>query len=156
MRVDRIIAISTRLRKRYRGLFRGTGVGRKQRFLRYRSMQLPYTECRKKHDSCAGENNCQEGRPDPASATPARHYNEPLSGHFGSPWNASMTSKILIVVFLIAIVWNLGAGMYYMMTDKGDSDRTLKALTKRIALSVLLIVLIIIGMLTGYIQPHGL
>lgn len=67
-----------------------------------------------------------------------------------------MLSKILIVVFLIAIVWNLGAGMYYMMTDKGDSDRTLKALTKRIALSVVLIVLIIIGILTGYIQPHGL
>ena len=67
-----------------------------------------------------------------------------------------MTSKILIVVFLIAIVWNLGAGMYYMMTDKGGSDRTVKALTKRIALSVLLIILIMIGLLTGYIQPHGL
>ena len=67
-----------------------------------------------------------------------------------------MISKILIVAFLIAIVWNLGAGMYYMMTDKGGSDRTVKALTKRIALSVLLIVLIIIGLLTGYIQPHGL
>ena len=66
-----------------------------------------------------------------------------------------MTSKILIVVFLIAIVWNLGAGMFYMMTDKGGSDRTVKALTKRIALSVLLIVLIIIGMLTGFIPPHG-
>ena len=67
-----------------------------------------------------------------------------------------MTSKILIVVFLIAIVWNLGAGLYYMMTDKGGTDRTVKALTRRIGLSVLLIVLIIIGMLTGYIQPHGL
>ena len=67
-----------------------------------------------------------------------------------------MTSKILIVVFLIAIVWNLGAGLYYMMTDKGGTDRTVKALTRRIGLSVLLIVLIIIGMVTGYIQPHGL
>ncbi|MBX3698524.1 MAG: twin transmembrane helix small protein [Dokdonella sp.] len=67
-----------------------------------------------------------------------------------------MTSKILIVVFLIAIVWNLGAGLFYMMTDKGGTDRTVKALTRRIGLSVLLIVLIIIGMLTGYIQPHGL
>lgn len=67
-----------------------------------------------------------------------------------------MTSKILIVVFLIAIVWNLGAGLYYMMTDKGGTDRTVKALTRRIGLSVLLIVLIIIGMLTGIIQPHGI
>ena len=67
-----------------------------------------------------------------------------------------MLSKILIVVFLIAIVWNLGAGLYYMMTDKGGSDRTVKALTRRIGLSVLLIVLIIIGIATGVIQPHGL
>ena len=67
-----------------------------------------------------------------------------------------MLGKILIVVFLIAIVWNLGAGLYYMMTDKGGSDRTVKALTRRITLSVVLIVLIIIGMLTGIIQPHGI
>jgi hypothetical protein len=67
-----------------------------------------------------------------------------------------MTSKILIVVFLIAIVWNLGAGLYYMMTDKGGSNRTVKSLTWRIGLSVLLIALIAIGMATGYITPHGL
>jgi hypothetical protein len=67
-----------------------------------------------------------------------------------------MLSKILIVVFLVAIVWNLGAGLYYMMTDKGGSDRTVKALTRRIGLSVLLIVLIAIGIATGIIQPHGL
>ena len=63
---------------------------------------------------------------------------------------------LLIVAFLIAIVWNLGAGLYYMMTDKGRSNRTVKALSWRIGLSVLLIVLIIIGMLTGIIQPHGI
>ena len=69
--------------------------------------------------------------------------------------NRAMGSKILIVVFLIAIVWNLGAGLYYMMTDKGGSNRTVKSLTWRIGLSVLLITLIAIGMLTGYITPHA-
>lgn len=67
-----------------------------------------------------------------------------------------MLSKIVIVVFLVAILWNLGAGLYYMMTDKGGSDRTVKALTRRIGLSVLLIVLIGIGIATGIIQPHGI
>lgn len=67
-----------------------------------------------------------------------------------------MLSKILIVVFLVAIIYNLGAGLYYMFTDKGGSDRMVKALTRRIALSVTLIVLVIIGILTGIIQPHGL
>jgi succinate dehydrogenase/fumarate reductase cytochrome b subunit len=69
----------------------------------------------------------------------------------------SDTLKTLVIVaFMIVIVWNLGAGMYYMMVDKGGSDRTVKALTKRIALSVGLIVLVIIGILTGVVQPHGI
>ncbi|WP_440225464.1 twin transmembrane helix small protein [Dokdonella sp. MW10] len=67
-----------------------------------------------------------------------------------------MLSKIVIVVFLVAIVWNLGAGLYYMITDKGGSNRTVNALTRRIGLSVALIVLILIGIATGIIQPHGI
>ena len=67
-----------------------------------------------------------------------------------------MLGKIVIVLFLIAILYNLGAGLYYMMTDKGRSDRTVKALTRRIGLSVLLIILVVIGILTGVIQPHGI
>lgn len=67
-----------------------------------------------------------------------------------------MASTILILLFFAAIIYNLGAGLYFMMTDKGDSDRTLKALTRRIALSVVLIVLVIIGIWTGLIRPHGI
>ena len=66
-----------------------------------------------------------------------------------------MLGKILIVGFLIAIIYNLGAGLYYMFTDKGGSDRMVKALTRRIGLSILLIVLLAIGIFTGIIQPHG-
>ena len=71
------------------------------------------------------------------------------------PESIAMLSKILIVGFLVAIVYNLGAGMYYMFTDKGGSDRMVKALTRRIGLSVLLIALLIIGIFSGIIQPHG-
>jgi len=67
-----------------------------------------------------------------------------------------MLSKILIIVFLAAIVYNLGAGLYFMMTDKGQTNRTVKALTRRIGLSVLLIILVIVGILTGLIKPHGI
>ncbi len=65
-------------------------------------------------------------------------------------------TKIIIVAFLIVIIYNLGAGMYYMMTDKGKTDRTVKALTWRIGLSVALILLIILGIATGVIKPHGI
>ena len=62
---------------------------------------------------------------------------------------------LLIVAFLIAIVWNLGAGLYYMMTDKGESKRTVNALTKRIAISVVLILLLVLSIKMGWIVPHG-
>lgn len=66
-----------------------------------------------------------------------------------------MLSKVLILLFLAAILYNLGAGLYFMMADKSGSDRVLKALTRRIGLSVLLIVLVIIAIATGLIKPHG-
>ena len=66
-----------------------------------------------------------------------------------------MLQKLIIVAFLVVIVYNLGAGLYYMMTDKSKTDRTVKALTRRIALSVALILLIILGIFTGVIKPHG-
>jgi small neutral amino acid transporter SnatA (MarC family) len=62
---------------------------------------------------------------------------------------------LLIVAMLLLIVWNLGAGLYYMVVDKGTTNRTVNSLTKRIALSVALIVLVIAGIGTGVIQPHG-
>jgi succinate dehydrogenase/fumarate reductase cytochrome b subunit len=62
---------------------------------------------------------------------------------------------LLIIAFLILIVWNLGAGLYYLLVDKGQSKRTVNALTKRIGLSVLLILIIIVSIKMGWIQPHG-
>lgn len=62
---------------------------------------------------------------------------------------------LIIVGFLALILYNLGAGLYYMLTDKGTSKRTVNALTKRIALSVVLILLVCAGIATGHIEPHG-
>ena len=62
---------------------------------------------------------------------------------------------LVALVFLGVIVYNLGAGLYFMITDKGGSDRMVKALTRRIALSVALILLVLIGIATGHVQPHG-
>ena len=62
---------------------------------------------------------------------------------------------LLIIAFLILIVWNLGAGLYYMLVDKSESKRTVNALTRRIALSVGLILLVVLAIKMGWIQPHG-
>ena len=62
---------------------------------------------------------------------------------------------LLIVAFLIVILWNLGAGLYYMLVDKGETKRTVNALTKRIALSVALFLLLVLSIYMGWIEPHG-
>ena len=63
---------------------------------------------------------------------------------------------VLIVGVLILIVWNLGQGLYYMLADRGQSKRTVNALTRRIALSVALILFIILAIYMGWITPHGI
>jgi succinate dehydrogenase/fumarate reductase cytochrome b subunit len=66
-----------------------------------------------------------------------------------------MLQKLIIVAFMVVIIYNLGAGLYYMISDKGKTDRTVNALTRRIALSVALFLLIMLGVWSGVIQPHG-
>ena len=63
---------------------------------------------------------------------------------------------LLIVGFLGVILYHLGAGLYYMLVDKGASKRTVDSLTRRIGYSVLLIALVAAGIASGIIQPHGL
>jgi len=62
---------------------------------------------------------------------------------------------LVIIAFLIVILWNLGAGLYYMLVDKGESKRTVNALTRRIALSIALILLIVLANYMGWIKFHG-
>jgi hypothetical protein len=66
-----------------------------------------------------------------------------------------MYTKIIVVLFLIFIVGSLFSGLYYLVKDKGASERTVRALTLRISLSVILFILLMIGYATGLLQPHG-
>ena len=63
--------------------------------------------------------------------------------------------KIILVLVFLVVLWNLGQALYFMMTDKGQSGRTVWALTRRIGLSLLLIALILFGVWMGWIHPHG-
>jgi hypothetical protein len=64
--------------------------------------------------------------------------------------------KLLIVACLIGIVASLASGLFHLVKDKGDSQRMVKALTVRIALSVALFVLLLLAWKEGLISPHGL
>jgi hypothetical protein len=64
--------------------------------------------------------------------------------------------KIVIAIAFILIIGSLGSALFYLMRDKGKSDRTVKALTMRVGFSIALFVLILIAHWLGYIQPTGI
>ncbi len=66
-----------------------------------------------------------------------------------------MISKILIIAFLLAIVYTLASSFYFLVYDRGEGDRTVRRLSWRVGLSVLLIVGLWIGIKLGWIEPRG-
>jgi small neutral amino acid transporter SnatA (MarC family) len=67
-----------------------------------------------------------------------------------------MLAKIIIIVLLLIIIGSLTSGLVFMVRDKGHSNRTVKALTWRIALSLVAFALLMAGYFAGFIQPHGI
>lgn len=63
--------------------------------------------------------------------------------------------KIIIAVLLGLVILSLGAGMFSLVKDGGDSNRTVKFLTIRIALSIVTFLFIALAFYMGWIQPHG-
>jgi hypothetical protein len=66
-----------------------------------------------------------------------------------------MLVKAVIIIFLLTILYTLGSSFYFMVRDKGEGERTLKRLTWRIALSLLLLAVLYIMFLAGWIEPSG-
>lgn len=59
--------------------------------------------------------------------------------------------KIVVILFVILIVASLASALYYLVRDRGQSDRTVKALTVRVAFSVALFALLMLGFYFGLI-----
>lgn len=62
--------------------------------------------------------------------------------------------KLLVVLMLSAIVFSLGSALWQLTRGTGDSSKMLRALTWRIALSVLLFALLLLTYSTGLFTPH--
>jgi hypothetical protein len=63
--------------------------------------------------------------------------------------------SIIIIALLFAVVASLGHALWSMSSGPGNSQRMAQALTARIALSVALFALLLVGYHFGWIQPHG-
>ena len=66
-----------------------------------------------------------------------------------------MVAKVLVVAIFLGILVSLGSGMLFVLKDKGNSDRAVKALSVRIGVSVLLFALLFGLWAAGIIEPHG-
>lgn len=64
--------------------------------------------------------------------------------------------KSFIILLLLAIFFALASALYYLVTEKGDSDRIVKALTWRIGLSIVLFILLLVAFAFGWITPHSI
>lgn len=58
--------------------------------------------------------------------------------------------KIIVILFLAFIVGSLGSALYFMIRDRGQGERMVRALTVRIALSVVLFALLMLGFHLGF------
>lgn len=66
-----------------------------------------------------------------------------------------MLTKVFIIAVFVAILGSLASGLLFLVKDKGQSDRTIKALTLRISLSLFLFLLLFLLFAAGLITPHG-
>ena len=64
--------------------------------------------------------------------------------------------KIIVLALVALILVSLASGLYYLVKDRGTSERTVKALTWRVGLSAALFALLMAGYYLGLIPKTGL
>jgi hypothetical protein len=64
--------------------------------------------------------------------------------------------KIFVAIAFILILASLGSALFFMMRDKGRSNRTVNALAMRVGLSIALFLCLLAAYQMGWIAPTGL
>jgi hypothetical protein len=55
---------------------------------------------------------------------------------------------ILIILTMLGIIISLGMGLYFLVKDRGETNRTVWSLTIRVGLAVFLLIILAIGFMT--------
>ena len=59
--------------------------------------------------------------------------------------------RIVIVLFIVAILGSMASALYYMVTDRSGGNRMIRALALRVGLSVSLFLILMAGFYFGLI-----
>jgi len=63
--------------------------------------------------------------------------------------------RVIVILAFIGILASLGSALFYLMRDKGTSNKTVNALTWRIGLSVTLFLFLLFAHWMGWIETTG-
>ncbi len=66
-----------------------------------------------------------------------------------------MVIKILTILLVITILYSLASSLVFLVKDKGEGDRTVKRLTWRISLSIVLFLFLWGAYQLGWIEPKN-
>ncbi len=64
--------------------------------------------------------------------------------------------QFVVIIAFVLIIGSLFSGLYFVMKDKGKSNRAVTALTFRVGFSILLFLFILFSYRMGWIHPSGL
>ncbi|ASQ45228.1 twin transmembrane helix small protein [Legionella clemsonensis] len=67
-----------------------------------------------------------------------------------------MFTKAIILIVMLIILIALGSSLIFLVKDEGKTKRTVKALTWRIGLSLVLFLFLFLAFSMGWIQPHSI
>ena len=90
----------------------------------------------------------------PAHRCLREHYDTMPSRSFSSP--VPMLAKMVVVAVFIGVLASLASALLFLLKDRGKTDRTVKALTMRVGISIGLLCLLVLLWALGLIQPHGI
>ena len=69
-----------------------------------------------------------------------------------------MPIKIIFIIIFFLIIFSLGSALFNLVRHKGKehSEKTVKALSYRIGISLVLFILMYISYMTGLVKPEGI
>lgn len=66
-----------------------------------------------------------------------------------------MLMKIIVILFLITILYSLASSFFFLVRDKGQGDRTVRRLTWRVGLSLVLFMLLWAAHQIGWLDANS-
>jgi hypothetical protein len=139
------------------GGLRGSVVSRLQGALGSGSLTLPITQPQGQHEKKQRSKGRPHGWGKPPRTDTQCHLNHGTGNRVRLKFcRAAHIMRIVALLFIVFILGSLASALYYLIKDKGQSDRAVKMLTIRVGLSLALFVLLMAGYYFGIVPQSGL